>query len=67
MFVLWWMQAEERAEREAARQAEKDARSREREEAKQLARYPIEDRQVCPIRLGLCMLQRVQPWYVKHL
>ena len=40
------LQAEERAEREAARQAEKDARSREREEAKKLARYPIDDWEV---------------------
>ena len=53
MFVLWGMQAEERAEKEAVRQAEKDARSREREEAKQLARYPIEDRQVC-LRAQAC-------------
>ncbi len=42
------LQAEERAEKEAQRQMEKDAKNREREEAKKMARYPIEDTEVCP-------------------
>ena len=42
------LQAEERAEKEAQRQMEKDARNREREEAKKMARYPIEDTEVRP-------------------
>ncbi len=42
------LQAEERAEKEAQRQMEKDARNREREEAKKMARYPIEDAEVRP-------------------
>ena len=40
------LQAEERAEKEAQRQMEKDAKTREREEAKKMARYPIEDAEV---------------------
>ncbi len=42
------LQAEERAEKEAQRQMEKDAKNREREEARKMARYPIEDTEVCP-------------------
>ena len=44
--LLLSLQAEERAEKEAQRQLEKDARNREREEAKKMARYPIEDMEV---------------------
>ena len=40
------LQAEERAEKEAQKQMEKDAKNREREEAKKMARYPIEDSEV---------------------
>ena len=42
------LQAEERAEKEAQRQMEKDVKNREREEAKKMARYPIEDAEACP-------------------
>lgn len=44
--AAWCIQAEERAEKEAQRQLEKDAKNREREEAKKMARYPIEDMEV---------------------
>lgn len=47
------LQAEERAEKEAQRQMEKDAKNREREEARKMARYPIEDSEVRPF--GSCM------------
>jgi len=49
------LQAEERAEKEAQRQMEKDARNREREEAKKMARYPIEDAEVCPNCLSIIL------------
>lgn len=45
--VCGCLQAEERAEKEAQRQMEKDAKNREREEAKKMARYPIEDAEAC--------------------
>ena len=47
-WCYWCPQAEERAEKEAQRQLEKDVKNREREEAKMMARYPIEDMEVGP-------------------
>ena len=53
------MQAEERAEKEAQRQMEKDAKNREREEAKKMARYPIEDSEV-----SNCQINSVCLWTI---
>lgn len=58
--AVMWLQAEERAEKEAHRQMEKDAKNREREEAKKMARYPIEDTEVCLSILHMLALALAQ-------